>query len=163
MKLALKMIGLISMLVLGMSAFAGDAPAQQAETKPTTSLLTVDRLYSDKNGESHWDRVTVDFKLFQYANDVPPVWVDAGGKRPAKSIGFMAAPTGWDGRAIHPPPARQFFIVLTGSVAFTASDGENKIFQPGQVILLEDNKGKGHGSYNAGQGVAQVVAIPLAD
>lgn len=161
-KPALKLCGLLSLSFLNVAGFAADAPARPAEEK-TAQLFTYDRLYTGKDGESHFDKVTVDFKLFQYAEDVPPVWVDAGGRRPAKSIGFMAAPTGWDGRANHQPPARQFFIVLTGSVALTASDGETRIFQPGQVILMEDHKGKGHGSFNAGQGIAQVVAIPLAD
>lgn len=162
MKSALKIYGFFCLLCLSLASLAAE-PAKSVGDQKTTQLFTYDRIYSDKNGESHFDKVTVDFKLFAYANDVPPVWVDAGGQRPAKSVGFMAAPTGWDGRAIHPPPRRQFFIVLTGSVAFTATDGETRIFQPGQVILMEDHNGKGHGSFNAGQGVAQVVAIPLAD
>lgn len=151
--------------LLATSAFcqAGE-PAVAADAAPRTAdLLTYDRIYTDKNGDSHFDKVTVNFKVFQYANDVPPVWVESAGLRPAKAVQFMAAPTGWDGRAHHPPPRRQFFIVLTGAVAFTATDGETRILHPGQVLLMEDHKGKGHGSYNVDQGNSIVVAVPLAD
>ncbi|MDR2839295.1 MAG: cupin domain-containing protein [Azonexus sp.] len=166
MKTIRKIFGLTALLALNLAltlpSLAGDAPTKPADGQ-TVQLFTYDRLYSDKDGNSHWDKVTVDFKQFPYANDVPPVWVEAGGKRPAVTTGFMAAPTGWDGRANHPPRARQFFIVLTGAVAFTASDGETKIFHPGQLVLMEDHKGKGHGSFNAGQGVAQVMSVVLPD
>ncbi|MDR2187762.1 MAG: cupin domain-containing protein [Azonexus sp.] len=157
-----KLIGLALALVFCVPCLAGDVPAKPT-AEQTVQLFTYDRLYSDENGNSHWDKVTVDFKQFPYANDVPPVWVQANAKYPAVSTGFMAAPTGWDGRANHPPRTRQFFIVLTGAVAFTASDGETKIFHPGQIVLMDDHKGKGHGSFNAGQGVAQVMSVVLPD
>lgn len=142
---------------------AGEPAPADAPAPRTADLLTYDRLYTDEKGDSHFDTVTVNFKVFQYANDVPPVWVESAGLRPAKAIQFMAAPTGWDGRAHHPPPRRQFFIVLTGAVAFTATNGETRILRPGQVLLMDDHNGKGHGSYNADQGNSIVVAIPLAD
>lgn len=152
-------------VLLMVSAFGQAAePVTAGDAAPRTAdLLTYDRLYTDDKGDSHFDSVTVNFKVFQYANDVPPVWVESAGLRPAKAIQFMAAPTGWDGRAHHPPPRRQFFIVLTGAVAFTATNGETRILRPGQVLLMDDHQGKGHGSYNVDQGNSVVVAVPLAD
>ncbi|QDX80249.1 hypothetical protein B9N43_02600 [Denitratisoma sp. DHT3] len=157
-----KKLCISALLATSALCHAGE-PAANAPAPKTADLLTYDRLYTGKNGESHFDKVTVNFKVFQYANDVPPVWVESAGLRPAKAVQFMASPTGWDGRANHPPPRRQFFIVLTGAVAFTASDGETRTLRPGQVLLMEDHQGKGHGSYNADQGISTVVAIPLAD
>lgn len=131
--------------------------------KQTAELFTYDRIYIGKDGHSHFDQVTLNFKKFQYAADVPHVWADTSGMRPANGVIFMATPTGWDGTALHPPQRRQLFIVLTGSVAFTTSDGDKRILHPGQVILMEDHKGIGHGSYNAAQGIGVVMAVGLPD
>lgn len=162
MKAYLQFFGL-SFLALWSIICAGADGSNIKVAADSTQLFTYDRLYSDKSGNSHFDKVTVSYNLLQYDKDTPAVWMDANGKRVAKSITFMAAPTGWDGSAHHPPPAKQFFIVLSGSVAFTASDGETRILQPGQIILMEDHTGIGHGSFNAGQGVALVAAIALPE
>lgn len=149
--------------MFSMTSYAAAEGGIQTVSEKTADLFTYDRIYTGEDGETHFDKVVVNFKVFQYANDVPPVWVQTSGRRPADSVHFMAAPTGWDGSANHPPPRRQFFVVLTGAVAFTATDGETKIFHPGQILLMDDHIGKGHGSFNAGQGVAIVMAVPLPD
>jgi hypothetical protein len=46
----------------------------------------------------------------------------------------------------HNAPRRMYAIVLDGRVQFTASDGEARVLEAGQVLLVEDTTGKGHQS-----------------
>jgi hypothetical protein len=50
----------------------------------------------------------------------------------------------------HPAPRKAFSINLKGAVEVTASDGEVRVFGPGDIMLADDMGGKGHLSRAAG-------------
>ena len=100
-------------------------------------------LYTDKDGDSHFKDVEVEFEIVNFTPPAPPVGLS--GFIPATQFVFVKTPSGWYGDW-HPAPKRQFFCCLTGEVIVTASDGEIRIFRTGDVFLLEDTTGKGHKS-----------------
>ena len=105
---------------------------------PDYSYVTI---YADAQGESHFGAVAIDLIKADYAPPAPPAFVSE--VQDAETVGFFSAPAGWDG-TWHPAPKRQFMAVLKGEFEVTVSDGEVRVFMPGDLILLEDLTGKGH-------------------
>ncbi len=105
------------------------------------SKFTYVRLYADEDGESHFEDVSVDLELVEFAPPAPPVFV--GGAEAATSVQFFQAPAGWDGKW-HPAPKRQFMSILSGEFTVKVSDGETRVFTAGMLCLVEDTTGKGH-------------------
>ena len=98
--------------------------------------MKIHRLYVDKNGESHFEDVQVEFKESTRAGRL-------SGRLPATGIIFREVPPDYD-LDWHPAPRRQYIINLDAGVQLTASDGETRRIGAGQVILVEDTWGKGH-------------------
>ena len=98
--------------------------------------MRIHNLYADAEGESHF-------------RDIEIEWVEEGrgGKLsrrlPATGIIFREVPPVYD-LDWHPAPRRQYIINLDAGVELTASDGERRIIAAGEVILVEDVRGKGH-------------------
>jgi hypothetical protein len=98
--------------------------------------MRIHNLYEDADGESHF-------------RDIEIEWVEEGrgGKLsrrlPATGIIFREVPPVYD-LDWHPAPRRQYIINLDAGVELTASDGERRIIAAGEVILVEDVRGKGH-------------------
>ena len=98
------------------------------------------RIYSDANGESHFEDVEVEL-------------IDVG------SVGFLSeniavtsirfrenkADYNWD---FHTAPNKQFIILLDGIIEITTSLGETRTFKGGEILLVEDITGKGHKTKN---------------
>ncbi|MCH7972051.1 MAG: cupin domain-containing protein [Chloroflexi bacterium] len=99
------------------------------------------RIYADTNGESHFDDVTIELSDVDFAPPAPPAFVS--GPQDAEKMMFFSAPAGWDG-TWHPTPKRQFMAVLKGEFEVEVSDGETRVFAPGDLLLVEDISGKGH-------------------
>lgn len=106
-------------------------------------MITYTRLYSDDQGESHFEDVEIDLALTDYAPPAPPLGLSSF--TPSTQFGFMNAPAGWSSDW-HPTTARNIFFVLSGEWEVTASDGEARRFGTGSVLLVEDTTGKGHSS-----------------
>jgi hypothetical protein len=78
----------------------------------------------------------------EFAPPAPPLDVS----QPMEVRAFMTlrAPEGWNDSA-HAAPARQFMIVRDGVLDVSAG-GETRRFTSGDVLLVEDTSGFGHGS-----------------
>ncbi len=142
---------------------AEGAKAKPTLTGPPTTLFTYDNLYVGEDGETHFRTITVDYKRFKYADNIPPVWAALNGKWKAEYVSLAGNSPGWDARPLHPGNHRQVFIVLTGVTAFVASDGETREYGPGEMILMEDANSKGHGSFVPSKSNSMVAIIPLAE
>lgn len=81
-------------------------------------------------------------------------------KYPAESIIFREVePTyDWD---FHHPPQKQYIILLEGEIEIETSNGENRRFKAGDIILAEDTTGKGHRTKNIVQSKRRSVFITL--
>jgi hypothetical protein len=100
------------------------------------------RLYTGDEGQARFEDLEFTLVPTEFSPPAPPVNVSA----PIGASAFMVlrSPAGWTD-AMHPAPARQFMIVLEGSLEISAG-GETRRFSPGDVILVEDTTGPGHGS-----------------
>ena len=115
--------------------------------------MRVHNLYVDDKGETHF-------------RDIEIEWVESGpggklSKRlPATGIIFREVQPDYD-LDWHPAPRRQYIINLDAGVKITASDGEARIIGAGEVILVEDIKGKGHLSQAVGGKLRNCIFVPV--
>ena len=105
--------------------------------------MKIVRLYSDADGESHFEDVEIELDLIDYAPPAPPLYLSS--TTTANGFAFMRAPCGWSSDW-HPSSGRNIFFVLTGEWEVTSSDRETRTFACGSVLLVEDTIGKGHSS-----------------
>lgn len=103
-------------------------------------MFKITRLYSDNNGESRFEDITIPLK-------------DSG------EIGLLSEmiPTGgiifrevlptydYD---FHNAPQRQYIILLDGEIEIETSLGDKRVFGAGEILLVEDTEGKGHKTRN---------------
>jgi hypothetical protein len=118
------------------------------------------RIYTDQNGDSHFEDVEVAMSLINFAPPAPPV--DVSPLMSSTTVGFLGFPAGWYGPP-HPAPRRQFLFLLTGEGEVAVSDGEVRHFAPGSVMLAEDTWGKGHTTRVVGNEYGLVAVVQLPD
>ena len=129
------------------------------ENKEGEANMNCIRIYSDKNGESHFDEIEIELTETNFAPPAPPMHLSEF--HPATQYAFCVFPSGWVGDW-HPTPAKQLFFVLSGELAGQVSDGEMRHLKSGKAALIEDTKGKGHKSWvvNDEDVVTVVVQVP---
>ena len=115
--------------------------------------MRIHNIYVDGNGETHW-------------RDIEVEWVEErNGSKLSKRLpatGIIFRETGGDyDLDWHPAPRRQYIINLDGGVKITASDGEAREIGAGEVILVEDIKGKGHLSQSLGGKMRHSIFVPI--
>lgn len=114
--------------------------------------MRIHNLYTDASGQSHF-------------RDIEVEWVEEGpggklSKRlPATGIIFRETVADYD-LDWHPAPRRQYIINLDAGVKLTASDGESRVIGAGEIVLVEDIKGKGHLSQSLGQ-MRHSIFVPI--
>lgn len=79
---------------------------------------------------------------------------------PATGIVFREVPPDYD-LDWHPAPRRQYIINLDAGVQMTASDGETRRIGAGEIILVEDTRGKGHRSKALDQKLRHCIFVTL--
>ncbi len=105
-----------------------------------TSQFGITRVYSDSQGESHFEDTVIALHdkgmVGKLSNPIN-----------ATSVIFreVAPDYDWD---FHPAPQRQFIILLDGEIEIETSLGEKRSFRPGEILLVEDTTGKGHKTRN---------------
>ena len=123
-------------------------------------MITYTRLYSDAQGDSHFEDIEIDLTSTDYAPPAPPLSLSSF--TPATQFGFMNAPAGWSSDW-HPATARSIFFVLSGEWKVTASDGEARRFGAGSVLLVEDTTGQGHSSRVVSEIDSLAAMVQLSD
>ena len=118
------------------------------------------RLFSDDQGESHFQDLHADLTPTDFAEGIPPLFVSSS--LPASETSFFGAPPGWEA-GWHPSSGRHLFAVLTGTWEVTASDGEVRTFAQGDVLLVEDTSGKGHASRVISEDASLALLVNLVD
>ena len=115
--------------------------------------MRVHNLYADASGQSHWRDVDIEL------SEKTP-----GGSQSklmkATGIIFREVPPDYD-LNWHPAPRRQYIINLDAGVQITASDGEARVIGAGEIILVEDTKGKGHLSKAVQGKVRHCIFVPV--
>lgn len=114
------------------------------------------RIYSDADGCSHFEINTVGLKSKDYAPPAPPL--NTSTLESADKSVFLELPVGWYGDW-HPTPVRQWLILMSGACEFEAGDGERLIRKAGDVVLLDDTRGRGHQTEVLGNVAVRIAAI----
>jgi EutQ-like cupin domain len=116
------------------------------------------RLYSDKNGSSHFEDAALQLDEADYRPPAPLVFVSHA--LPTDGAQFIRLPAGWAADAVQ-VPKKQFFVCLKGHIEITATGGKSRSFGPGDTVLMEDGEGKGHRSRVKGDGEFFALVIPV--
>jgi hypothetical protein len=115
--------------------------------------MKIHNLYTDPNGESHFRDIEIDWVEERRGSKMSK-------KLPATGVIFRETQAehnvDW-----HPAPRRQYIINLDGGVQITASDGEARQIGAGEVILVEDVRGKGHLSKSIGGQMRHSIFVPI--
>jgi hypothetical protein len=99
------------------------------------------KLYSDKDGESHWEDVQVTLAERTFAP--PAKAIEVSEPEHVKNTMFLRLRAGWN-EPVHPTPVSQKLVCLTGTVRVTASDGDIRDIGSGDIWHMQDTHGKGH-------------------
>ena len=119
------------------------------------------RLYTDEQGESHFEDLELELAPVDFAPPAGPL--NFAPFLPVEQSRFLGIPVGWAGEAYHSVPSRQVFCVLKGEFQGTASDGTSRNFPVGSILLLEDTRGKGHSTRNTAEVEWLIFVVTLAD
>ena len=99
----------------------------------------VTRVYADAEGESRFEDLNYPLK-----NGGPIGYLSDRVK--VNELLFRKVPPGYDD--LHNAPQKQYVILLDGAVEIETSTGVKRVFNTGEVLLMEDTTGKGHRSRN---------------
>lgn len=100
----------------------------------------ITKIYADANGDSHFEHLTLPLHAegaIGYLSENFKV----------KNLAFRKVLPTYD-FDFHTAPARQFIILLDGSIEIETSLGEKHVFVAGDILQMEDITGKGHRTKN---------------
>lgn len=98
--------------------------------------MRITRIYSDSEGESHFNDVEIELQ------DAGPIG-RLSKKLPVKGIVFRENDADYN-YDWHTAPEKQYIIMLDGEIEIEVSDGEKRTFCGGGILLVEDVGGRGH-------------------
>jgi hypothetical protein len=101
------------------------------------------RIYTADDGGSRFEDVEPQSVSARIADAMPDM--RRYGPWPVSEILFVEPPQGPADWGSHVAPRKQWAILLAGNAELVTSDGERREFGPGDVLLLEDTTGEGHG------------------
>lgn len=142
------------------SVFVG-SPGETAAGRASMegSFMKVSRIISDDEGESHFDDVVVPFAETEFIKGAQSLGVTHPWS--AEAVSIAKIPSRWSD-AKHPTPVRQMVVFLSGLAEMTASDGESRVFEKGDIVMLEDVGGRGHGTRFLSDEESLVMLVRLA-
>jgi hypothetical protein len=116
-------------------------------------MVLITRIYSDENGDSHFEDFEVPLKNngdIGFLSDNEPV----------KSIVFREVNPSY-AYDFHNAPDRQYIVLLDGGVEIETSLGDKRKFETGSILLVEDTTGKGHKTKNIEPKLRKSIFIKL--
>lgn len=116
-------------------------------------MFPVTRVYSDSNGDTRFEDITIPLKD---AGEIGKLSEDVS----VKSIIFREVEASYDYN-FHNAPQKQYLILIDGGIEIETTLGEKRQFQTGEVLLLEDTKGKGHRTKNLEQKKRKSIFITV--
>ena len=111
--------------------------------------MSIFRVYSGDDGESHFEDVTPD-QFAEIANRRGPGDISLN-QRPADSFSDY-----------HNAPRQQYVVTLAGQAELEVADGSKRQFGPGDVLIAQDLTGHGHILRHLGTEPRVSISVPLA-
>ena len=103
-------------------------------------MFTVVRIFSDANGDSHFEEQTITLKEEGAIGKLSIAY-------PASNVIFREVEPTYD-YDFHTAPQRQYIVLLDGEIEIETSLHEKRTFRGGDILLVEDTTGKGHKTKN---------------
>ena len=123
--------------------------------------MMVTRVYADEHGESHVSEVELPLALNVPAPGMDPVRTSP--RIAATHIQFLAAAHALITDRWHPAPARQFAILLKGTLIVEVSNGQSRKLEPGSFLFVEDTTGRGHKTHLVSDEEVVLAFVPVPD
>lgn len=98
--------------------------------------MRITRIYSDDSGQSRFEDIEIELSD---SGDIGSL----SKKHPVRNVIFRETHASYD-YDWHPAPERQYIVLLEGKIEIEVSTGEKRAFTGGDVLLVEDTKGRGH-------------------
>ncbi|GAL84174.1 hypothetical protein Fjoh_4182 [Sporocytophaga myxococcoides] len=103
-------------------------------------MFSVTKVYSDVNGDSHFEDISIDLKEAGTIGRLSDTY-------PANGVIFREVEPTYD-FDFHTAPQKQYIILIDGEIEIETSLGVKRNFKGGDILLMEDTKGKGHRTRN---------------
>src|SRR3712207_9390388 len=97
-------------------------------------MFSITRVYSDNNGDSHFEDLKIALKEAGSIGRLSDVL-------PATGVVFREVEPSYDWN-FHTAPQKQYIILLDGEIEIETSLGAKRSFKAGDVLLVEDTTGK---------------------
>ncbi|WP_447636532.1 hypothetical protein [Flavobacterium microcysteis] len=113
----------------------------------------ITRIFSDKNGDTQFEDVRIPLQesgTIGFLSEAQKVG----------TIAFRKVAESYD-YDFHNAQARQYIVLLDGSIEIETSLGDKRIFKSGEVLLVEDVSGKGHKTKNILPQIRSSIFITL--
>jgi hypothetical protein len=123
--------------------------------------MMVTRVYADEHGESHFSQVELPLALSVPAPGIDPIRTSP--RIAATHIQFLTAAPALITDKWHPAPARQFAILLKGTLIVEVSNGQSRKLGPGSLLFVEDTTGKDHKNHLVSDEEVVLAFVPVPD
>ena len=123
--------------------------------------MIIIRIYADERGKSNFSEVEMPLTLNVPAPGIDPI--STSPRIAATHIQFLTAAPALITGAWHPAPARQFAIVLKGTLIVEVSNGQSRKLEPGSFLFLEDTVDKGHKNHLVNDEEIVLAFVPVPD
>jgi Cupin domain len=123
-----------------------------------TDRPTLARVYADEEGNTHLGSI-----------DLPEARDDRGGRGrertgiPATTVAITEMLERRRSAGLHPPPRRQFVVVMRGAFEVITTSGDRARLGTGDCVLVDDVGSKGHTFEDVGDEPLVTLQIGLAD
>lgn len=122
--------------------------------------FTVVRMYTDDAGNTTFEHLPVPGPVTALPGDPDShVLADV----PATTVNIIELLARRDHLPLHPPPRRQWVVILQGAMEIATPTGERRRFDPGDCLLAEDMTGSGHETDDVGQARLVTLNIGIPD
>jgi hypothetical protein len=115
--------------------------------------MHITRIYETPDGLSHFDEVEVPLAEGGEIGRLSML-------EPATGVIFRETDGTYD-FDWHRAPRRQYVVLLDGEIEIEVGDGEKRRFRGGEVLLVEDTRGRGHRSRSVDGGVRRSLFVAL--
>jgi hypothetical protein len=123
-----------------------------------TDAARFTRVVATADGGSAFEEDALPLEERAVAEGTPPMFAALLSPAPPSAVIYLRS-NDFDSEP-HPAPRRQWVVMLRGAIEVEVSDGSRHIFQPGDLLLVEDVTGRGHTTYTVGEPPFEALFVP---
>jgi hypothetical protein len=129
-----------------------------SEGASVTDAAHFTRVVATADGGSAFEEDALPLEALRVAAGTPPMFAAVLSAAPPSAVIYLRS-SDFDSEP-HPAPRRQWVVMLRGAIEVEVSDGSRHVFQPGDLLLVEDVAGQGHTTYTVGEPPFEGLFVP---